>query len=405
LKPFLAIFLLCITAFAGAQDIFGTDEEAFVLLPAEVISGGPTRDAAFSHSGRWVTYQKRTYSSLPDLLSTKESPNWRWFAYDRKTKSTKSLTVPADIDTIEVMGDDATVFVAGEDYFGFFSLTTAKFTRLEIPDGYDLLSEGIPTFAPYAFLQKDDHYCIIFPDATRLEFDAKGFDVGDGIGYDQHNIYFYATRGTGNAEKSGRLAVSKATAQLAFAELTDDEVVRLVRSLSPVEHAFVFTNRNENVYVQAEEEPPAKPGKLPFDARVGAGSDYAISRMKELVVYYDAGALLLREIKPVDIQLAKSAVDEALRQKLLKKAKTVGIALMLYAADWDDVMPGQENWQTDVLPYTKDAELLKEFNYTFRGGNIAEIKNPESIEMGFVLGPNGRAVVYLDGHTKWVSNP
>jgi prepilin-type processing-associated H-X9-DG protein len=48
--------------------------------------------------------------------------------------------------------------------------------------------------------------------------------------------------------------------------------------------------------------------------------------------------------------------------------------------------------------------MVNQFVYTFWGGNLAEIKEPSKEVMGYVPGPGGRAVTYLDGHVKWVKN-
>ncbi len=77
----------------------------------------------------------------------------------------------------------------------------------------------------------------------------------------------------------------------------------------------------------------------------------------------------------------------------------------MFASDSDDVLPGQEGWEARVGPYCSDKDLLRRFNYTFKGGNMANIENPASTELGYILGPGGRAVAYCDGHVKWVPNP
>ena len=53
----------------------------------------------------------------------------------------------------------------------------------------------------------------------------------------------------------------------------------------------------------------------------------------------------------------------------------------------------------------KNRDLMNDFNYTFKGGDLANVEDPANTELGFVVGPGGRAVVYVDGHAKWVANP
>ena len=87
-------------------------------------------------------------------------------------------------------------------------------------------------------------------------------------------------------------------------------------------------------------------------------------------------------------------------------AKQIATSLMVYASDTDDSsLPGQEGWDTKVLPYCKDGDLLKRFNYTYKGGSLSSLENPATTELGFTMGPGGRAVAYADGSVKWIPNP
>ena len=120
------------------------------------------------------------------------------------------------------------------------------------------------------------------------------------------------------------------------------------------------------------------------------------------IAYIDNGALLLREIRPFDHELAERMKIEALKAEALSRAKRVGTALMMYAADMDDVLPNGENFVGRLSPYLKNRQMLDGFSYTFAGGPVTQLKDPASTELGFTMGPGGRAVVYADGHAKWV---
>lgn len=43
----------------------------------------------------------------------------------------------------------------------------------------------------------------------------------------------------------------------------------------------------------------------------------------------------------------------------LRQTKQVGIALVMYAQDYDERLPPAEKWMTVTLPYTKDAKLYR----------------------------------------------
>jgi hypothetical protein len=133
------------------------------------------------------------------------------------------------------------------------------------------------------------------------------------------------------------------------------------------------------------------------------GSAFGVAPGETALFYTVEGVALVRELIPVDYDLLKSAKDAAQRAAALSQAKQVGLAVIMFAADNDDIIPtGLSNDQINL--YLKNDELLIGFNYKFGGGNLSEIQNPSETEMGYVLGPGGRAIIYLDGHAQWKPN-
>jgi hypothetical protein len=154
--------------------------------------------------------------------------------------------------------------------------------------------------------------------------------------------------------------------------------------------------------------PKAKPKSnlIPLKALIGpSDGSVRVSNLGEIVIYQDAGSLLLREIKAVDAVQANKLAMQVVRSKLVHQVKQVGLGFIMYASDCDDVFPTTEGWETKLKPYMKDDQLMNGFTYSFAGGNAASVADPANTELGFVVGPGGRAVVYVDGHAKWVPNP
>lgn len=122
------------------------------------------------------------------------------------------------------------------------------------------------------------------------------------------------------------------------------------------------------------------------------------------VAYVTDDVILVRKL----IRLPKSAFDivdaAEKRMQALSKAKQMGTALLIYAADYDDKLPTDRNLKGIIDPYIKDSDMVDGFNYTFKGGALQDVKSPAETELGYVDGPGGRAVVYVDGHAKWVPN-
>jgi hypothetical protein len=111
-------------------------------------------------------------------------------------------------------------------------------------------------------------------------------------------------------------------------------------------------------------------------------------------------------VKPL-IALEKAAYEELLRRaerlRLVSNSKQVGLALVMYAMDNKESFPaGGSNLSELVLPYLKNGDLLKGFQFTYTGpSEIGKIEKPAEAVLGYFDGPGGRAVVYADGHARW----
>ncbi len=124
------------------------------------------------------------------------------------------------------------------------------------------------------------------------------------------------------------------------------------------------------------------------------------------VQYESQGNLMVRPITIVSLEALKRARFVALKVKLLNQAKQIGLAIIMNSGDNNDMYPSnQGNWQAGISPYLMDPSVMNGFNYTFGGGSATAIESPATTEMGYFDGPGGRAVVYTDGHAKWVPNP
>lgn len=153
-------------------------------------------------------------------------------------------------------------------------------------------------------------------------------------------------------------------------------------------------------------------GKLMADGDIkaeGAGaiklgiSDATVSPDGKKVAYTMGANLYVSDILAVDKKLMEQARLAALRTVALSSAKQAGLGLILYASDHDDNLPSIQGFRDSVMPYLKNDKILNGFVYTYNGTpNMANIKDPANTELGYTYGPGGRAVVYADGHAKWV---
>lgn len=108
------------------------------------------------------------------------------------------------------------------------------------------------------------------------------------------------------------------------------------------------------------------------------------------------------EIVPVDIKVLEYAELSSARKLAVLQAKQCGLALIMYASDNDDVLPDSAGVREAILPYLKDSTIASRLVLTMPRANMSEIEDPAQTRLGYVEGPGGRAIIYADGHVKWV---
>jgi hypothetical protein len=85
----------------------------------------------------------------------------------------------------------------------------------------------------------------------------------------------------------------------------------------------------------------------------------------------------------------------------LSKGKQLGLAAAMYAADYNENLPGPDGITDKLFPYLKNGDMFNGFVWTFGGGPLSGIDKPAETETGYVTGPGGRAVIFADGHVTW----
>lgn len=424
------LFIAALTAsFAFGQGLFGTESQAFVLMPALSIASAHTKEIQLSPSGRLVLYQQIPVGTPESLFMNPTQAPGKWLVYDRVSKTNKVVKLPDDTHEIYMLADDATLFFtsgSSELVRGFYNVNTGSTVPINTQDA-DIIYMGSSKFANCLFgISKGQLLVGFFPNGTvttaRID---PNFRIQWPIGGDANTVTFTARAADKSRTKQFKAILSRSSFTLTFGEMSLEEYDSFRSSLMPEHPEFTARANGDMDYISILDEtamPSASPEGsnstnkvikkaqsqtlIPKSTRLGpAGGQVVFSDRGDFVVYQDAGALLLREIKPIDPAAAEKLAMADLKQKLLMKAKVVGMGFMMYGADNDDILPGAEGWEIKLQPYMKDREMLNDFNYSFRGGNISEIANPSTTEMGFVVGPGGRAVVYLDGSAKWIPNP
>jgi hypothetical protein len=131
------------------------------------------------------------------------------------------------------------------------------------------------------------------------------------------------------------------------------------------------------------------------------------------VLYQSRGALYAVPLVRVNKAAFLEARRRAQRTAAMSNARQIGLALMMYAQDYDKFFPpAGADTVNQVLPYIKNEAVFHDpstgapgFAYTFGGGSLAGIKEPADTVIGYITGPGGRAEIYADGHVKWRDDP
>jgi len=129
--------------------------------------------------------------------------------------------------------------------------------------------------------------------------------------------------------------------------------------------------------------------------------DSTFSPAMNAVAYVTQGTLFVREMLPVDLTVMKAMMDVARKEEAMSQAKQVGVACMMYAADYDGQMPPLKEFATQIDPYVKNPDLVNGFTYTNTLSSIPQADAATTI-VGFVQTGTGKAVVYGDGHVAWM---
>lgn len=112
-------------------------------------------------------------------------------------------------------------------------------------------------------------------------------------------------------------------------------------------------------------------------------------------------AIISNSIAEFELERTRKQQEEA-GKETVSDAKQVALVLILYADSNDDRLPTLEDLHK-ALPFAQNPDSFAKFVYTYRGPyDLSKIEDPSKVELGYILGPGGRAIVYADSHVKWV---
>ena len=123
----------------------------------------------------------------------------------------------------------------------------------------------------------------------------------------------------------------------------------------------------------------------------------------EVVVYQSQGAVWATPLLKMNLGQFLTMRQAADRMILISRAKQVGLAVINYANENEDALPGGDNLPAELSPYADDPSIFTGLKYTIAFPTLGEIAEPSSTELGYIEGAGGRAVIFADGHVVWRS--
>jgi hypothetical protein len=130
---------------------------------------------------------------------------------------------------------------------------------------------------------------------------------------------------------------------------------------------------------------------------------YAMSPRNDAVVYRAEGALFVRRLVSLPKERVQAAIDSVQRVELQVKVKETGLSIKMFCDENYDTLPSPDDLSEKLLPYSRHKEQMDGFVYLLNGQKEADIQNPSDTIIGYYPGPGGYAVVYFDGHAKWLT--
>jgi hypothetical protein len=84
--------------------------------------------------------------------------------------------------------------------------------------------------------------------------------------------------------------------------------------------------------------------------------------------------------------------------------KQIGLAMLQYSQDYDNVLPPAGNFHDEVYPYVKDESVFSvgdyNFSYAMDGEDSTTFDKPGEKVAGELVLPCAKVVLYLDGHVQ-----
>jgi len=132
----------------------------------------------------------------------------------------------------------------------------------------------------------------------------------------------------------------------------------------------------------------------------------------DAILYVAHGAAFYRSLIHLTGDDLRRMREAAKIARYCSQGKQIGLAFLMYLQDYDEILPpsfGNERVAEIISVYLPDKEVFSidgtfAFRYLMDGQSLADIELPANTEIGYLETPEGRVVIYVDGHVQWKPN-
>lgn len=166
-----------------------------------------------------------------------------------------------------------------------------------------------------------------------------------------------------------------------------------------------------NTVVQGDPRPGLYLSTTPgfrSEYRLSKEADQALVNPQESKVLFIAhGVAFVSDLVPINLEAAIKGLTEKAIEQAKSIAKQNATSAVIYATDYDDVLPFSSASARDALyPYIKNRFLQDNVVWTnLMGQKLTELSDPSKTELGYVPGPGGRAIIFADSSVRWRPDP
>ncbi len=427
----LALLQASTQADAVVRNYLPAGKSAYYALPAELIASGKVLSAVWSGDGTTLVFERAEPVTRATLLVKQGPPAVNeLMAWNVKTRKLKSLVkfpsegmTPLEMEILNdrhlIVNQSSKVMAPGKVTLAIIDLTTGSFRPL-VAAPLVVMSLSVSRLKMTAGIRIAEPRSVTPPmsDSTQKEsilfVNSKGQVTGPFLRETPGFLQFDTDSEAAYMIRYVKSPTGKRV--MAFATVdpktgTETPYIEPKGSPLPSEPLFSLQRVQVPMVVNGKSRPVSGltfhyrgKDRISTDPSLIVSTDSTIgwhSPTGAAVAFASQDGLYARELVKIPREDYQASLDAAEREELLRRARVVGTALMMFGGDNGDRFPATADFSQSISKYLKNPSSTEGFVYTFAGGDLTKVESPSTTVAGYIQGEYGRAILYVDGHTTW----